>query len=134
MTNVGLVKQFLDELVNHKKLSAIETFVAKDMLEHEKFPDGIPSTRTGLIELFEILHRAFPDLCVVIEDTVIEGNKVVARQTWTGTHQADFFGKVASGKAIKFSSIDIIRIENSKITEHWGESNWLRLLEQLKTP
>jgi predicted ester cyclase len=94
-------------------------------------PEGIPSTHAGLKEIFGKLFQAFPDLYTVIEETIIEADKVVARQTWMGTHQADFFGNPPSGKQVSFGTIDIVTIKEGQIIEHWGESNWLRILQQI---
>ena len=72
-----------------------------------------------------------PDYHTTIEDLIAEGNKVVARVTLTGTHTGDFYGIPPTGKRINLSAIYIVRIQDGKIVEHWGEENGVTVLRQL---
>ena len=56
---------------------------------------------------------------------------VSAQVTWTGTHKGPFMGAPASGKAVTFKSVDVIRIKNGKAIEHWGVSDNLAIMTQL---
>ncbi len=56
---------------------------------------------------------------------------MVSRGSWTGTQTGPFGGLPPTGKKVKVSGIDIIRIENGKIVEHWEATDNLGLLEQL---
>ena len=53
-----------------------------------------------LKEVFVRLHRAFPDLYITIEDLIEEGDKVVARNTVTGTHQGEYMGIPPTGNPL----------------------------------
>lgn len=88
------------------------------------------SYRQSIVELFE----AFPDWEAEIEDLVLDetSNKVAVRWTAFGTHQKDFLGFSATNQRIHFCGIEIIRVENSQITERWGEWDGLSLAEQLQ--
>ena len=74
---------------------------------------------------------AFPDLHVTIEDVVAEGDRVVVRTTYTGTHQADLQGIPATGKTVSESAITIFRLANGKIAEGWLVADNLGLMQQL---
>jgi len=111
-----------------------------DEIHSENFIDHDPSGRTpdreGFKEGIKLLYDAFPDLYAKVEDLVAdtETGKVAIRWTATGTH-TDIFMKVPpTGKKIHFKGIEIIRIENGKITERWGEWDGEALLDQLRKP
>ena len=67
-----------------------------------------------------ILLRAFPDLHVTVEDLIAEGDKVVARNTVTGTHQGEYMGRPPTGKPVTYDEIFILRFANGRIAEMWG--------------
>ncbi|MCQ3973778.1 MAG: hypothetical protein DPW09_10070 [Anaerolineae bacterium] len=73
----------------------------------------------------------FPDGQWVEEDLMAEGDKVVGRYTFHGTHQGEFFGIPATGKQVTVSNIHIMRFVDGKIVEHWGNGDDLGLLQQL---
>ena len=80
---------------------------------------------------FAVLHSAFPDLRATVEDEIADGDKVVVRSTWRGTHQGEFQGIPATGKQVSFPVIDIVRFENGKAVEHWGLVDAMSLMQQL---
>jgi len=94
----------------------------------------LPIEATGaelLKEVFARLHRAFPDLRIAVEDLIAEGDKVVARDTVTGTHQGEYMGLPASGKSITYNEIFICRFAGGRIAETWGVVDVLSQLRQL---
>ena len=84
-----------------------------------------------LKEVFGRLLQAFPDLHVTIEDLIAEGEKVVARNTVTGTHTGEYLGLAPTGKFISYNEIFICRFANGKIAETWGSVDVLSQLRQL---
>src|ERR1039457_1954699 len=60
-----------------------------DALWHAAVPTG-PTGAQALKQVWAVLLRAFPDLHVAVEDVIAEGDKVVARNTVTGTHQGEY--------------------------------------------
>jgi hypothetical protein len=94
----------------------------------------LPAQATGaqaFKEVFATLHRAFPDLVVTIEDFIEEGDKVVCRNTVTGTHQGPYMGVAPTGKAVAYSEIFILRFVNGRIAEIWGVVDVFSQLKQL---
>jgi predicted ester cyclase len=81
--------------------------------------------------VFMLLHSAFPDLQIEIEDLIAEGDKVVGRVTARGTHQGAFMGIAPTGKPVSFNAIDVVRIAGGKIVERWSQADNLALLQQL---
>jgi predicted ester cyclase len=75
---------------------------------------------------------AFPDLRMVPEDVLTSGDKAVARVRVTGTHQGEFMGMSATGKAVDVQLIDIIRFgEDGLAREHWGVFDTMTMMQQL---
>ena len=75
--------------------------------------------------------EAFPDLRLTIQDIAAEGDTVAARVAFRGTHRGEFQGLPATGKEVAFSSIEIDRVVDGKVEEHWVEINLLGLVQQL---
>ena len=87
--------------------------------------------RHAVIEIVTLFRAAFPDQQWLIEDLIAEGDRVVARSTMTGTHTGDFFGIPASGKSVRMSGVHIVRIQDGRIAEHWGNNDDLGLMRQI---
>jgi steroid delta-isomerase-like uncharacterized protein len=132
--NRELVRRLNEEFHNQGRIHEViaERF-APDFVNHSA-PPGLPPTREGN-ELFSTAFRqAFPDYQVTIHEVIVEGDKVVTRKTFTGTHRGEWMGVPASGRQISFGGIDIVRIAGGKVVEHWAEFNMLRLLQQIGEP
>jgi steroid delta-isomerase-like uncharacterized protein len=85
----------------------------------------------ALKQMWAILLRAYPDLHVTVEDLIAEGDKLVARNTVTGTHQGEYPGIPATGKSVIYNEIFIFRFGNSRITETWAVVDVLSQMKQL---
>jgi steroid delta-isomerase-like uncharacterized protein len=108
----------------------IDEVVAPDAL----IRTPLPIEATGaerLKEVFGRLHRAFPDLHITTEDLIAEGDKVVARNTVTGTHQGEYMGLPPTGRPVTYSEIFIVRFARGRVTETWGVVDVLSQLRQL---
>jgi steroid delta-isomerase-like uncharacterized protein len=94
----------------------------------------VPIQSTGaqaLEEVFARLHRAFPDLHVTVEDLIAEGDKVVGRNSVTGTHQCEYLGLPPTGKSITYNEIFIFRFVDGRIAETWGVVDVFAQMRQL---
>ena len=118
------------EVISQNRLDRVEEIIAPDEVDHA-LPPGIPSGLEGLKQVFTLLHTAFPDLQIEIEDLIAEGDKVVGRVTARGTHQGEFMGIPPTGKPVSFNAIDVVRIAGGKIVERWSQADNLALLQQL---
>jgi predicted ester cyclase len=74
---------------------------------------------------------AFPDLRLTVEDIFSAGNMVAARVAFRGTHRGEFQGIPPTGKQVAFSGIEIDRMLDGKVAEHWFELDLLGLMRQL---
>lgn len=74
----------------------------------------------------------FPDIQIVTEDMVAEGDKVASRWTDHGTHLGEYQGIAPTGRRVSVAGISIDRIENGKVVESWLQWDEMGLLQQLK--
>jgi steroid delta-isomerase-like uncharacterized protein len=106
----------------------IDDVFEPDVKQHTPFE----ATGTqALKEVFARLYRAFPDLHITVEDLIAEGDKVVERDTVTGTHQGEYMGLPPTGKSVAYNEIFIMRFVNGRIAEIWGVVDILSQMRQL---
>jgi len=129
--NKAMARQMIEDIFSRGDLSRVDEYLAPDFVEREELPPGLPGGREGVKQLTAILRSAFPDFKATIDDLVAEGDKVVIRHTWTGTHRGEFMGVPPTGKSVSFGVIDIIRIAGGKVVEHWGLMDSMSLMQQL---
>ena len=129
--NEALVRRMVEELFNRGNVSLADEFLAPDFIEREELPPGTPSGREGVIQMTAMLRSAFPDFKATIDDIIAQGDKVVIRQTWTGTHKGEFMGVPPTGRSVSIGVIDIIRVAGGKFAEHWGQMDSMGLMQQL---
>ena len=129
--NKALSRRLVDEIFNRGNVGLADEFLAPDFVEREELPPGIPRDREGVKQLATMLHSAFPDFKAIIDDIIAEGDKVVIRQTWSGTQRGEFMGIPPTGKRVSLGVIDIIRIARGKVVEHWGQMDSMRMMQQL---
>lgn len=79
----------------------------------------------------KMFRTAFPDGHWHEEDLFAEGDRVVRRYILRGTHQGDFFGIPATGKALSVSNMHIMRLIDGKIVERWGHGDDMGMMRQL---
>ena len=109
---------------------AIDEVVEPDVLIRTPLPVQATGAQ-ALKEVFARLHRAFPDLHVTVEDVVAEGDKVVSRNSVTGTHQGEYMGLPATGRPVAYNEIFIFRFVDGRIAETWGVVDVLAQMKQL---
>lgn len=119
--NKQLILRVFQEVLNERNPSVIDELCAPNMVDHSAFPDQAPGTE-GIKNAVGDLLETFPDLKVTVEDLIAEGDKVVSRETWRGTHGP-------TGKAATGSIIHIFRISEGTITDEWSLGwDWLEKL------
>lgn len=129
--NKAVARQLVEEVFNGGNVGAIDNYLTPDFVEREELPPGMPGGRDGVKALTSMLHSAFPDFKARIDDLVAEGDRVVMRQTWSGTHQGEFMGIPATGRQVSFGVIDILRMVDGRCAEHWGQMDSMGLMMQL---
>lgn len=128
--NSGVVRQFIDEVLNTGNADAAGQFFWDDMVEQVPFPGQGPGL-AGLQDLLRGLRVSFPDMHWTILEQVSEGDKVVSRFEWTGTHRGPFLGVPATGRSVTVWGVVIDRLEGGKIKDTRIIMDSLGLMMQL---
>jgi steroid delta-isomerase-like uncharacterized protein len=124
----------LHDAVNTRDAELIAKTIDEICDPNVRIGTPLPVAATGaeaLKEVWRILLRAFPDLHVSVEDVIAEGDKVVARNTVTGTQNGEYMGRPPSGKPVTYNEIFIFRFVDGRIAETWGVVDVLSQLRQL---
>lgn len=129
-SNIAWTKQFYAEVLNKGNIDIIDKLVSENYVEREAIP-GFESNRDGLKQFFKMMRTAFPDLNTKIGFMVAENEKIVVYVTMTGTHKGEYMGIPATGKKFDIKVIDIIRVVNGKMMEHWGVGDYMTMMQQL---
>ncbi len=129
--NKAVAHRMIDEVFNHGNMSLADELLSPDYIEHDELPPGVPAGREGLKETILMMRAGFPDFAATIEDIVAEDDKIAQRITWTGTHTGDFMGIQATGKSVSIQVLDIFRMVDGRIVEHWGLMDSMSLMQQL---
>ena len=128
--NKAVVRRFVEEVQSQGRLEAIDELLAPTFVNHSA-PPGLPPTLEGARQLMALFRAAFPDGVMAIEDMLAEGNTVVTRKTFHGTHQGEFMGIPPTGRRVATQIIDIVRVVDGRVVEHWNAVDNLGMLQQL---
>jgi steroid delta-isomerase-like uncharacterized protein len=123
-------RRFVEEYQTRHDVGVAKELLADDFVDHTPFGPFSPD-RDGVLALFEMLFAAFPDLRAEIHDLLEDGDKVVTRKTFRGTHRGEFMGIAPTGAEVAFDVIDIVRIEGGRIRDHWNVVDAMSLMSQL---
>lgn len=128
--NKAAIRRLYEEFVNNGNMETFNELVAEDVTEHEEFP-GLSPDREGVKQFFAMMRQAFPDLRFVVEEMLAEGDKVVCRFRMQGTHRGEFLGVAPTGNRVDVAAIDVFRLADGQVKEHWGVTDSLSMMQQL---
>lgn len=112
------------ELVSTGNFERAEEIVNQDAPDNELLSHDPPAKLIETFkETFAEAREGFPDLSITVEDVMAEGDRVAARVTMRGTHRGEFQGIAPTGKRVEVKAIDMFRISDGKIVEHWGHAD-----------
>lgn len=128
----GLMQRFYTEILVGGNLALIDELIRDDFVDHEEPLPGQPPGKEGVAFFINAIRSAFPDLKVkTTEPALADGNLEAVHGILTGTHQGDFAGIAPTGRSVEFSGIDIIRVQDGRVAEHWGVTDTLTLMQQI---
>jgi steroid delta-isomerase-like uncharacterized protein len=130
--NKAAVRRFFDDVINAGHLDRADDFVTATYLEHQELPGAEGRQGIDVAKAFlSAMRVAFPDYRFVVEDLIGGEDKVVARVTVTGTHQGEMMGLAPTYKPVRTTGIEVFRLEDGKLAEHWATFDALGMLRQL---
>jgi steroid delta-isomerase-like uncharacterized protein len=127
-TNKQTVRRLYD-LLNAGNVEEIQDLVTDGYDEHDPLP-GQGAGRDGVLDRYSMLIDALAPQ-FTIEDVIAEGDRVVVRWMNSGTHVGEFAGIPPTGRAFSIAGIDIYRVAEGGLAEHWHVVDQLAMLGQL---
>ena len=131
--NKALIRRWFEEVWNKGREEAIDEMFAEDGIAHGLADEvGNPLRGpAGFKPFFRKFRAAFPDIEVVVEDTITEGDKIAARCTVRGKHQSDSLGFAATQQPMEITGMTIVRVRDGKIVEAWNNFDFMSMFQQL---
>lgn len=126
--NKQLLANFANEVFVQKDLTHLQRYLREDYIQHNPL---VPQGLSGFQQFFADWFKAVPDWNYRLEKIVAEGDTVWAYGVYSGTQQGDWLGIPATGKQYSMHAVDIFRIENGKLAEHWDVMDAYGLFKQL---
>jgi steroid delta-isomerase-like uncharacterized protein len=112
-------------------LGLVDELVGLDYVNHSPGMPNQPEGPEGIKAVVSMFRAGMPDLRVVIEDVIAEGDKVMMRYRIEGTHEGELFGVPPTGRRVSIESITVERVSGRKIREHWRVTDTLDMMQQL---
>lgn len=127
-TNKALLGQFATEVFEKKDFTNLAAMMQENYIQHNPL---VPQGSEGFKQFFATWFDAVPDWQYTLEKLVAEGDTVWAYGVYSGTHKKEWLGIPATDKAYNIHAVDIFRIENGKLAEHWDVIDTYGLFKQL---
>lgn len=124
-----IVRRFYEDVLGDGDVAALDELATSDYEEHDPLPgqgEGLSGLKTRVAMLRDGLAGRY-----AVEDVIHEGDRLAVRWTNSGTHVGDFAGIPATNKDFSIAGIDIYRLRDGKLAEHWHVVDQLSLLQQL---
>jgi steroid delta-isomerase-like uncharacterized protein len=131
--NKAMMRRWFEEVWNQGRREAIHEMMSEDCINHglSGDPDNPLRGASGFVPFHTQFREAFPNIEVVVEDTIAEGDKVVARCSVRGKHEGNSLGIEATGAMVDFDGIGIARVKDGMFVESWNSFDFARMYKQL---
>lgn len=126
--NKKVVETLCKTVFQKHDFSKLDEIMRDDYIQHNV---DTPQGKAGFKQFFEQIFKAMPDFSYTIKKIIAEGDTVMMYSTTTATHKGEWLGNPATGNKLHFDVVDIFRIDNGKIAEHWDVADTLKLFTQV---
>jgi len=127
---LAVMRRMFDEGFATGGTAVVDELCAADLVEHQFGMDGVGADAIQHVkDAIRDVHAATPDMSFTIEDSVEHGDTIWVRARARGTATGPFFGP-PSGRPVDITVVDIARIVDGRIVEHWGVPDRFALLAQ----
>jgi len=136
--NKRVVAEFVERCQNQHDLAFADEVFHQEFGNHYR-PEGrlIPETdrpASGFQAFYGLLLQGFPDATMEINEQLAERDLVATRKTFRGTHLGEIWGLPPSGNRVEWEFIDIFRVEDGRLIEHWTSMDLGALRHQMQAP
>jgi len=126
--NKELVETLCKTVFQKHDFSKLDEIMRDDYIQHN---EDTPQGKAGFKQFFEQMFKAMPDFSYTTKKIIAEGDIVMMHSTTTATHSREWLGNPPTGNKLNFDVVDIFRIQNGKIAEHWDVADTLKLFTQV---
>ncbi len=116
--NKASVRRYYEEMWNRWDFALVDELIGEDVIFRGSLGVTVQG-RKGFKEYMRTVRRAFPDFHNHVEELIAEDERVVARLTYTGTHQGELFGIGATERRVSYAGAAIFRITGGYVVEGW---------------
>lgn len=121
-----VVQRYYD-IVSSGDLSRLDEVLAADLVGHAgagpTFEDQTANLKAWL--------AGFPDATVKVRELIREGDRVSTWITYHGTHDGEFAGVAATGRATSIAGWDLVLVSGDKIVEMTSYCDLFTLMNQI---
>jgi steroid delta-isomerase-like uncharacterized protein len=128
--NKSIVRRYVEEILNQGNLALIDELFSADSIIHGPYVPELRG-REARKQYLASLRKAFPDLHYILAELSAEGDRVVMRWSFSGTHRGEWLGVAATGKKVSISGTTTLRIADGMITEEFVQADVLSLVQQI---
>ena len=114
--NGMIVRGFVDEVITKGNIEAAAKYIWEDVIEQVPLPGQGPGLN-GLKDTIRAMRAGFPDIVFSIHEQIAEGDKVVSRFEWTGTHEGSFLGIPPTGRPVLVWGMVIDRLKDDRVKD-----------------
>jgi steroid delta-isomerase-like uncharacterized protein len=125
--NKKVIEQLFLQCINDRKFSLVNQLLHPEF-KHHGFGGNGPE---GFKQVINSFTDAFPDMQIQLLDIIAEGDKVVTRGSWKGTHMGTFMGLPGTSKKVETEYIDVWKLRDGKCIENWVQMDIAGLMQQL---
>jgi steroid delta-isomerase-like uncharacterized protein len=128
-----LLHRWFEEVWNKGRAEVIDEMFDCEGIAHGLQDAGGNELRgpEGFKPFFESFRSAFPNIEVIVEDTVTEGDKIAARCTVKGMHSGEGLGMAATNQPVEFTGMVMVRVKDGKIIEAWNNFDFMAMFKQM---
>jgi steroid delta-isomerase-like uncharacterized protein len=130
--NKQVLRRWFDELWNNGRAEVIDELFDENGIAHGLSDDPAQPIKgpNDFRPFYTAFRQAFPNMTIVIEDMVAEGDKVAARCSVRAKHEGELRGKAATQAPVEFTGMTIVRIDKGKIVEAWNNFDFMTMYRQ----
>ena len=126
--NKEVVELLYNMVFRGHDFSRLDEIMRDDYIQHN---EDVAGGKEGFKQFFEQTFKSIPDFSYTMKKIVADGDIVMMYSTTTGTHTGEWVGNPGTGNKLNFEVVDIFRIQDGKITEHWDVADTLKLFQQV---
>lgn len=130
MSVTALLTAQIERVWGRGETALVDTLYADTVVDRMPIP-GQPGGRAAMKDVVGLFRTAMPDLRMKLHAVLATGDRGVDLWTLTGTHSAPLFGVAATGRQVRFSGIDMVRVADGRIAEIWHVEEMVQFADQL---